>query len=151
MSSSGIPEWAVGDFDDEPAVPLLDQDDDDQDDDGEGLVPFSTAWWTQALVQEPLTGSVAERRRIRACVAAAVGLEPGSGQLAALESLLMVVNTSSSTTSATTSAATGSTTASDADSAGGGCCASLLMSMLASPPMSTIDARRAPPRLRWGP
>ncbi|PWJ54559.1 hypothetical protein SAMN06264364_1061, partial [Quadrisphaera granulorum] len=99
MSSSGAPEWAVGDYDDEPtrnsATPAF-----ALDDDGERLVPFSIPWWTKVLAAEPLTGSIAERRRLRGCVVAAVEQSPGSAQMAALETLLTVVNANQSSASA---------------------------------------------------
>ncbi|PWJ48478.1 hypothetical protein SAMN06264364_13042, partial [Quadrisphaera granulorum] len=99
MSSSGAPEWAVGDPDEYPAAPAFGLEG-DQDDDGEGLVRFSIPWWTKALSADPLTGSIAERRRLRGCVAAAVEQSPGSAQMAALETLLTVVNANESSASA---------------------------------------------------
>ncbi|TNM68711.1 hypothetical protein FHN55_05685 [Streptomyces sp. NP160] len=51
------------------------------------LVGFSAPWWVRALSQDPLTGSIAERRLIRPAIAAAVAGEPCPAQVAALDAL----------------------------------------------------------------
>ncbi|TNM53265.1 hypothetical protein FHN55_22120, partial [Streptomyces sp. NP160] len=51
------------------------------------LVPFSSPWWSHQLLLDPLTGSIAERQRIRPAIAAAVAGDPGPAQVAALDAL----------------------------------------------------------------
>ncbi|TXR51690.1 hypothetical protein [Quadrisphaera setariae] len=96
MTSSAPPVWAVGDDADPPTArtgspevePEVERDAFDLDDhDDDHLVRFRTSWWTRALSEDPLTGSIAERRRIRPAIAAAVTGDPGPDQLAALDAL----------------------------------------------------------------
>ncbi|TNM61094.1 hypothetical protein FHN55_17160, partial [Streptomyces sp. NP160] len=115
MTSSALPRWVVGDDADhlrgrmrteEGVVDLGDVfwddfwDGDLNDvlyapfDGGPGvegdeahLVRFSSPWWSHQLLLDPLTGSIAERRRIRPAIAAAVAGDPGPAQVAALDAL----------------------------------------------------------------
>ncbi|MGQ7352819.1 hypothetical protein ACUN7V_19365, partial [Quadrisphaera oryzae] len=101
MTSSAPPRWALGDPAEDPTSgsapeePFdLDTEADDPDHPAEAGARFSTSWWTHQLTSDPLTGTIAERRRIRPAVAALVACEPGATVIAGVDALHTALNTS---------------------------------------------------------
>lgn len=84
MTSSAPPRWALGDPAEEPAREPAAE-----------VGRFSESWWTRALRADPLTGSIAERRRIRPAVAAALEEPAGPQLVAAVDALHAAVGASS--------------------------------------------------------
>ena len=80
MTSSALHERALGDPAGEPAREVR---------------RSSEEWWARALRADPLTGSLAERRRIRPAVAAALDEPAGPGLVAAVDALHAALGASS--------------------------------------------------------